>query len=99
MELCKGKYPTTKELNKLQLNENQTFDALLHLAGLHKRVEHTANKSVENLKKRLTLIEGELVAGNTNKELYNELRDIVFKLHHLGEITQNSATEYLKQMK
>jgi hypothetical protein len=72
---------------------------LLHTAGLHKHVEHTANKSVEKLKQRLTLIEGELSAGNNNKMIYDELRDIVFKLHHLGEITQNSANEYLKQMK
>jgi len=99
MDLCKGMYPTTKELNKLGAGESQIYDALLHTAGLHKRVEHTANKSVDALKNRLTLIEGELTAGNTNKQLYQELRDIVFKLHHLGEITQNSATEYLKQMK
>jgi len=99
MDLCKGNYPTTKELNKLGTGESQIYDALLHTAGLHKRVEHTANKSVDALKNRLTLIEGEITAGNTNKQLYQELRDIVFKLHHLGEITQNSATAYLKQMK
>jgi len=99
IDLTKGKYPTSKELNKLELHENQIFDALLHIAKLHKRVENTTNKSVENLKNRLTLIEGELSAGNTNKELYSELRDIVFKLHHLGEITQSSATNFLKQFK
>jgi len=99
IDLCKGNSPTTKELNKLGAGESQIYDALLHTAGLHKRVEHTANKSVEKLKQRLALIEGEITAGNTNKQLYQELRDIVFKLHHLGEITQNSATEYLKQMK
>lgn len=99
MDLCKGQYPTTKEINKLRSGESQIYDALLHTAGLHKRVEHTANKTIETLKNRLTLIEGEIQAGNTNKQLYQELRDIVFKLHHLGEITQNSANEYLKQMK
>ena len=99
MDLCKAKYPTTKDLNKLNIGENQTFDALLYVAGLHKRIEHTANKSVQNLKNRLTLIEGEISAGNTNDSLFTELRDIVYKLHHLGEITGNSATEYLKQLK
>lgn len=100
MDLCKDKkYPTTKDINKLQIHENQVFDALLHLAGLHKRVEHTANKTIDQLKTRLTLIDGEISAGNTNKMLKQEIRDIVFKLHHLGEITGNSANEYLKQMK
>jgi len=100
MDLCKDKkYPISKDLNKLQMHESQVFDALLHLAGLHKRIEHTANKSIEQLKNRLTLIEGEISAGNTNPMLKQEIRDIVFKLHHLGEITGNSANEYLKQMK
>lgn len=99
MELCKGKYPSTKDLNTLQGNENQTFDAILHLAGLHKRVEHTASKSIEKLKQRLTLIEGEITAGNTNRDIFSEAKEIVFKLHHLGEITQNSANDYLKQLK
>jgi hypothetical protein len=99
MELCKGKYPTTKEINKLGAGESQIYDALLHVAGLHKRVEHTANKTVQTLKDRLTLIEGEMTAGNTNKALFSELRDIVYKLHHLGEITQNTASDYLKQFR
>lgn len=99
MDLCKGKYPSTKDLNKLGAGETELFDALLYLAGLHKRVENTANKSVEKLKQRLTLISGEFEAGNTNKMLYDEAKDIVFKLHHLGEITQNSATAFLKQFK
>ena len=96
VDLCKGHYPTSKDLNKL--TERELFDALLHLAGLHKKVEHTANKTIEDLKKRLTLIEGELSAGNTNKDLHNELKDIVYKLHYLGEITQNSAKDYLNQL-
>jgi len=98
MELCKGVQPSTKELNKLG-SESQIYDALLHVAGLHKRVEHTANKTVETLKNRMTLILGEMEAGNTNKSLLSELRDIVFKLHHLGEITQNAASDFLKQFK
>lgn len=99
MDLCKSKYPSTKDLNKLQNYETQIFDSVLYLAGLHKRVENTANKSVEKLKQRLTLISGEFEAGNTNKMLYDEAKDIVFKLHHLGEITQTSATAFLKQFK
>ena len=99
IQLCKGAYPTTKDLNKLGLHEHEVFDALLHLANLHKRVEHTADKTIPKLKQRLELIGGEIQAGNTNKSLKDEMRDIVYKLHHLNEITQNSAIDYLKQFK
>jgi hypothetical protein len=99
IQLCKGIYPSTKDLNKLGLHEHEIFDSLLHLAGLHKRVEHTADKTIPKLKQRLELIGGEITAGNTNKSLKDEMRDIVYKLHHLNEITQNAATDYLKQFR
>ena len=99
IQLCKGIYPSTKDLNKLGLHEHEIFDSLLHLAGLHKRVEHTADKTIPKLKQRLELIGGEIIAGNTNKSLKDEMRDIVYKLHHLNEITQNAATDYLKQFR
>lgn len=99
MDLCKGVYPSTKDLNKLSPTELQTFDSLLYLAGLHKRVENTADKTIPKLKKRIELIGGEIQAGNTNTLLKDELRDIVYKLYHMNEITQNAASDYLKQFK
>lgn len=99
MDLCKGVYPSTKDLNKLPPTELQLFDALLYLAGLHKRVENTADKTIPKLKKRIELIGGEIQAGNTNTLLKDELRDIVYKLYHMNEITQNAASDYLKQFK
>ena len=99
MDLCKGVYPSTKDLNKLSPMEMQTFDSLLYLAGLHKRVENTADKTIPKLKKRIELIGGEIQAGNTNTLLKDELRDIVYKLYHMNEITQNAASDYLKQFK
>jgi hypothetical protein len=99
MDLCKGVYPSTKDLNKLSPMEMQTFDSLLYLAGLHKRVENTADKTIPKLKKRIELIGGEIQAGNTNTLLKDELRDIVYKLYHMNEITQNAASDYLKQFR
>lgn len=99
MDLCKGVYPSTKDLNKLSPMEMQTFDSLLYLAGLHKRVENTADKTIPKMKKRIELIGGEIQAGNTNTLLKDELRDIVYKLYHMNEITQNAASDYLKQFR
>jgi hypothetical protein len=92
MDLCKG------ESNETNLGEEEgLFDALIHVAGIHKKVGHTANKSIERLKQRLQLVGGEIQAGNNNDMIKKELRDIVFKLSHLGAITKNSALDYLKQ--
>ena len=97
MNMCKGISPSTRELNKLP--ERQLYDTLLHIAGVHKKIEHTADKTVEELQKRLTLVEGEIEAGNTNKELLQELRDILYKLHYLGVITQNNLKSHFNDIK
>lgn len=92
MDLCKG------VSNETNLGEEEgLFDALIHIAGIHKKIGHTANKSIEKLKQRLQLVGGEIQAGNNNDMIKKELRDIVFKLNHLGAITKNSALDYLKQ--
>ena len=97
LEMCKGHYPTARELNKLP--ERQLYDTLLHIAGIHKKVEHTADRTVEELHKRLTLVEGEIEAGNTNRELLQELKDILYNLHHLGVITQNNMKSHFNDIK
>ena len=97
MQMCKGINPTARELQKLP--ERQLYDTLLHVAGIHKKVEHTADRTVEELQKRLTLVEGEIEAGNTNHELLQELKDILYKLHHLGVITQNNMKSHFNDIK
>ena len=97
MQMCKGINPTARELQKIP--ERQLYDTLLHVAGIHKKIEHTADRTVEELQKRLTLVEGEIEAGNTNHELLQELKSILYKLHHLGIITQNNMKSHFKDIK
>ncbi len=97
MQMCKGINPTARELQKLP--ERQLYDTLLHVAGIHKKIEHTADRTIEELQKRLTLVEGEIEAGNTNHELLQELKSILYKLHHLGVITQNNMKLHFKDIK
>ena len=72
-------------------------DSLIHASGLHKRIEHKGNHTVEHLKKRIDLIGGEMEAGNDNHTLKEELKDIVHKLYHLGEISYANVNHFLRQ--
>ena len=97
MHICKGSFPTARELNKIP--ERQLYDQLLHVARIHKKVEHTADRTIEELQKRLTLVEGEIEAGNSNRDLLVELKDILYKLNHLGVISQSNMKTHFDDIK
>jgi hypothetical protein len=97
MQMLKGHKPTSKDLKSLDAKEREIYDELIQLSGLHKSVEHTGDKTVEELKKRLELIEGEIGVGNDNPELLKELYSTVSLLVHFKKITPTEAKKYLKQ--
>ena len=97
MQMLKGHKPTSKDLKSLDAKEREIYDELIQLSGLHKSVEHTGDKTVEELKKRLELIEGEIGVGNDNPELLKELYSTVSLLVHFKKITPTEAKSYLKQ--
>jgi predicted site-specific integrase-resolvase len=99
MKLCNGNQPTLSDLKTLQLNEKELYDTLLYLSGSHKSVDiHTRDTSIEKLKEKLQVVEGEISSGNNNAKLLNELSDILNKLSHLGVITRAQANKHYKQI-
>jgi hypothetical protein len=97
MQMLKGYKPTSKDLKTLDAKEREIYDELIHLSGLHKSVEHTGEKTIEELKNRLLLIEGEIGVGNDNPELLKELYSTVSLLVHFKKITPKEAKSYLGQ--
>ena len=99
MKLCKGEQPTSSDLKTLKLNEKELYDTLLYLSGSHKSVDiNTIDNSVDKLKEKLKVVEGEISSGNNNEKLLNELLDILNKLSHLGVITRPQAVKHYKQI-
>jgi hypothetical protein len=99
MKLCKGEQPTSSDLKTLKLNEKELYDTLLYLSGSHKSVDiNTIDSSVDKLKEKLKVVEGEISSGNNNEKLLNELLDILNKLSHLGVITRPQAVKHYKQI-
>ena len=51
------------------------------------------------MKERFQILEGELDAGNNNDLIYKELNSLIYKMAHIGVISQNEAKRYLKELR
>ena len=97
MNLLEKIQPTINELHNLSTGEKQLYDRLIFLAHLNKMLPHTQDKTVHDLKKKMTLIEGEIGAGNDNKDLLKQLYKICHTLKDFGVLTPKDIKAYLKQ--
>ena len=99
INLMQGYKPTITEINTLSKSEQELFDRALYVSNLNKSVENNQDKTVNNLKKRLQIIEGEIEAGNNNPLLKTELKSVLEKLLSFKVVSRKVFTDYLKQYK
>jgi hypothetical protein len=92
--LLKGKKPTMKDFQSLDLSEKGIFDTLIYSAGLGKEVDNTFNETKQQLKDRLQLVEGEVGAGNTNPALKKEMFYLLNKMAHTGLVGYGDARRH-----
>lgn len=92
--LLKGKKPTMKDFQGLDLSEKGIFDTLIFSAGLGKEVDNTFHETKQKLKDRLQLVEGEVGAGNNNPALKREMSHLLSKMAHTGMIGYGDAQRY-----
>jgi len=97
MSLIQGDHPTHTEINALPMIEKQIYDRLIHLAHLNKKLPHTEDKTIHDLKKRMKLIEGEIHAGNNSPLLKKELYVICHALKDFGVLSMTELKDYLSQ--
>jgi hypothetical protein len=97
MGLIDNIIPTIQEINLLSIPEKQLYDRVIYLSNLNKSVPHTHDKTINDLKKRLKLIEGEIEAGNNNPNLLSELYIVVHSLRDFGILSPSEMKNYLKQ--
>jgi len=97
-KIMNGQSPSATELKALSPKEQTIYDAVIFKAKLHTHVPHNADVSISELKRRLILLEGEVEAGNTNKEIKKELNHVIRQLVELKAISLNNARNYLKQI-
>jgi len=87
-----------QDFKMFSINERELYDNLIHLAGLHKKVENNIDSTRKGMKQRLELIEGEIGAGNTNINLKHELKQLLHKMAYGGMISHPQARAHLKQL-
>jgi len=87
--------PTHEELNRLSANERQLYDRLVYLGKLHTQLPQTSDKSINELKKRLKLLEGEINIGNDSPQISSEIKHILKCLRDFNVITPKQIKEYL----
>jgi hypothetical protein len=100
MNMCRNNtLPNKSELQQLNSSNKELWDLLIHYSGLHKsNVDSSKSETIQKLKERLSLVEGEMEAGNNNPELVDELRGLLFKLKNLDVITTYQAKQHFKQL-
>ena len=67
------------------------------MAGLHKKFHNKHDETIENFVKHFKVLEGEILAGNDNPQILRELKEVLYKLHHLGKISIKQVNKYLNQ--
>jgi uncharacterized protein YneF (UPF0154 family) len=87
------------ELDNLKENEKLLYDSLIRKAVLHKEYNINVDDTIEKIKYKFKLLEGEIMAGNTNKELINEMAEILRKMVNFKLIGTNKANNYLRDIK
>ena len=97
MSIIKHINPLPSDLKLLDKDEKVLYNHLIVLAGLNKQILNDKENSVEELKKRMKLVEGEIEAGNNNPMLKKKLYNICYALKNLGVLTESQLRIYLKQ--
>ena len=98
MKICNNEDIDKNIIYDLSEKEQLLFNALVQKAGLKKKFNIDNTKTIQTLKNRLELLEGQIKAGNTNQTLKKELYDVVFKMANLGVVTLSSARKYYKEI-
>lgn len=86
------------DLKQLNQKEKDLYNLLIDIAGFRRDILNDVDTTKENMKKRLTLIEGEIEAGNNNPEIYKELHALLMKMFHGGMITVSSAMKHYQSL-
>ena len=97
-QLVEGKKPSHEEIHLLPSTELHLFNWTIQKCGLKsKHSSVSLNLTVNELKKRLELLEGEISIGNDNPEILKEIINILHHLKDFNVISNKKIKNYLSQ--
>jgi hypothetical protein len=93
------KIPTHQDINNLFGSEKELWDVLISSAGLKKKFVNESDSTIKKYKHKLSVLEGEIEAGQNNPEVFKQIKSILQKLYHLKVINSNQMREHLNHLK
>ena len=99
MKVIRKEHITHHDVGALNEKEQILYDNLLYMSKLHKTHHNTVDKSVEKMKERFAILDGELNAGNDNPLIMKELYQLIFKMAKSNIISMTDAVNYWNQLK
>ena len=103
LSLVKSENISNNDLSLLTDDEKELLTVLINATRTREtiggKLPLNDDKIINKLKDRLKLIEGEMQSGNNNKELYNELYQIIQKLVHFNVLKKYRVEKYLSDVK
>tara|TARA_R110000822_G_scaffold148471_3_gene287477 strand:- start:2834 stop:4504 length:1671 start_codon:yes stop_codon:yes gene_type:complete len=87
-------YNKKQPIHRLTDEDQIYYDAIISKANLERETPSDKTNSIEKLKRRMTVLEGSLSAGNDNVK--GEILDTLKQLVNLGAIGEKSAMSYFK---
>ena len=82
-------------MHELTDEERVIYDTLITKANLHRKLPQTKNKTIEELKRRVVILEGAINAGNDN--VNEELKETLKHLVNLKVLGENEMMRFYKQ--
>ena len=82
----------------LKTGERQVYDRLIHLAHLNKEMPHQKDNTVNELKRKLKLLQSEVEIGNNSPLIKSQMYEILHSLKDFRCITQGQINKYLEQI-
>ena len=99
MKILRGDVVRKHDIAMLSDKEQMAYDNLIYMSKLFKKHHNNVDKTVQKMKERFAVLEGELEAGNTNKLIVEELHQLLHKMAKSNIITATDATNYWKGVK
>ena len=102
LELLDNSKVNYELLKECSHHDRQTFEKLIIRAGLHKQLNYDQNLSKMNetgLKLRFEVLRGEILAGNNNQEIVDELLFVIKELTELRVISESDCMDLLNELK
>lgn len=90
-----------KSGQKLNIKEKNIFDILISKSGLKAQLKYSKDKlknDVNYIIEQFNILKGEIIAGNDNPEIKEEIKTVLNKLVELGKITDAMATDIISDL-